>query len=513
MVKSIRLRLLIWYAAVLTGVVGGFAVLLYYEVRAARLAELDAHLESTAAGLEASLRLFPPHEFNGEPPPAPPPKKQPPPKKGEGPPPKKNEFPKWNDPQSPKWNDPPDGPNRERLLNSLNLPGPPRQAGEGTPTYFAVWRPNGTLIKGSDLPPGEEVMPSVAGEAVTYFRGPYRERLGRGPNASTILVGRDSGNVPAELTAFIWRLIGTGAVVLAVGLLGGWLISRRILRPISAIAATASRISGVSLTERIDTSNVDTELAELADVLNEAFDRLQGAFDRQARFTADASHELRTPLAVIKSQAELTLSRARTPEEYRLAIEACLRAATRMTDLVERLLLLARADAGLPGGTRSPVALERVVAEVIAQLKPLAVEKEVTLTTDFVPVPVSADAVALAQVAGNLIANAIQYNKPGGQVRVKVKLDGTDAVLSVKDSGPGIGPEDRRRIFERFYRVDKARTRSTGGTGLGLAICKSIVEAHGGTISCESTLGKGSTFRVRLPRKKMEKAAKAEEHD
>lgn len=482
MVKSIRIRLLLWYATVLTAVVVGFALLLYFEVRAARLTELDSELQSTAAGLEASLRLFPPHEISGE---NPPPRKQPPPGKKDFPPPKKN--------------DPQDAPPRDRLMNSLRVPGPQGRLEDRPPVYFAVWRPDGTLVKGVDLPAGGEVMPAGVDRAMTYFQGPFRERVERGPHGSTILVGRDSGNLQPELNAFIWRLIATGSIVLAVGVMGGWIISRRILRPIANIASTASRISGISLAERIDTTHVDAELADLAGVLNETFDRLQAAFERQARFTADASHELRTPLAVIRSQAELTLSRARTPEEYQLAVGACLKAANRMTDLVERLLLLARADAGSPMESRTPISLERIVNEVISQLRPLAVEKEVEFSTDLRQVSLVADGVALAQVASNLIANAIHYNKVGGQVRVKVKHEDDVAILSVKDTGLGIGPDDRKRIFERFYRVDKARTRPIGGTGLGLAICKSIVEAHGGTITCDSVVGSGTIFRVRLP--------------
>ena len=482
MVKSIRFRLLLWYAAVLFAVVAGFASLLYFEVRDARLTELDAELQSTTAGLEASLRLFPPHEVTGE---NPPPRKQPPPGK-------KDFLPK-------RGGEPQDAPPRDRLMNSLRVPGPQGRPGERPPVYFAVWRPDGTLVKAVDLPAGIDEMPAVVDRPITYFRGNYRERTERGPHGSTILAGRDAGNLPAELTSFAWRLIATGSVVLAVGLLGGWLISRRILRPISAIAATASRISGTSLKERIDTNRVDSELSELANVLNETFDRLEEAFARQARFTADASHELRTPLAVIKAQAELTLSRPRSAGEYQAAIEACLRGAVRMTDLVERLLLLARADEGWPLESRALISLDRVVSEVLAQLGHLARQKEVEFVTNLDPVTLHADAPAIAQVASNLIANAIHYNKPDGQVRVNVRAEGAEAVLTVRDTGPGISPEDLGQIFQRFFRVDQSRTRPAGGTGLGLAICKSIVEAHGGSIECESVVGKGSTFRVRLP--------------
>jgi len=485
MVRSIRVRLLVWYAVVLTGVVGGFAGLLYYEVRAARLAEVDAQLDAAAASLESALRLFPPFELTGEGPPPPPKKFGPPPKKGPpGWPPDHPDFgPEFGPGPGPK------GPGREHLLASLDPPG--RPAG----MYFAVWRADGVAIKavGTAEPP-----PTTTGRTVRVLRGGNRELVAPGPGGTTILVGRPADAVNRDLTAFAWQLAGTGAAVLLVGLAGGWLISRRIFRPIAAIADTASRISGDNLSERIDTKNVDRELADLARVLNATFRRLEAAFDRQSRFTADASHELRTPLAVVRSQAELTLSRARSPEEYQDALRTCLRAAERMTDLVEGLLTLARADAG-KSGVREPVELHRVVADAVDLCRPLAQENSIRLTTDLAPVTVPGDASALGRVVGNLVTNAIRYNRLGGEVHVTLRPEGREAVLTIRDTGEGIPEEHRAQIFERFYRVDKARSRATGGSGLGLAIAKAVVEAHGGTIGFESAVGKGSTFWVRLP--------------
>jgi heavy metal sensor kinase len=331
------------------------------------------------------------------------------------------------------------------------------------------------------------------------LRGSNRELVIRGPAATTILVGRSADTMSRDLTAFAWQLTGTGAAVLAVGLAGGWLISRRILRPIASIAATASRISADNLSARIDADRVDRELADLARVLNDTFGRLEAAFERQARFTADASHELRTPLAVIRSQAELTLLRPRTPDVYQEALNTCLKAACRMTDLVEGLLTLARADAGRDSLPPDGVELDRVAADAVDLCRPLAAEKGVRLTTDAEPVAVRGDASALARVVGNLVANAIRYNRPEGEVYVTVRAEGDDAVLFVRDTGEGIPEEHHAQLFERFYRVDRARSRATGGNGLGLAIAKAVVEAHGGTIGLKSVVGKGSTFWVRLP--------------
>jgi signal transduction histidine kinase len=225
---------------------------------------------------------------------------------------------------------------------------------------------------------------------------------------------------------------------------------------------------------------------------------LQEAFERQARFTADASHELRTPLAIIRSNAQLALERPRSADDYRQTVQACLRSAERMTTIVAGLLALARADAGWPG-QKQTLDFAALVEEVVAQLQPLATSKGITISADLTPVMILGDAAGLHQLVGNLTSNAIQYNRANGTLKVGVKLEGGNAVLTVSDSGDGIPEADRPFIFERFYRVDKARSRSSGGTGLGLAICKGVVEAHNGTIGFDSIEGHGTTFWVRLP--------------
>jgi heavy metal sensor kinase len=320
-----------------------------------------------------------------------------------------------------------------------------------------------------------------------------------GPHSTSIVVGRSTRKEHEDLRAFAWQLALAGIVVLGVGLVGGWFVSARILRPVAAISATASAISATNLSERIATEKVDRELEDLARVLNATFERLQAAFERQVRFTADASHELRTPLAILRSHVELSLSRPRTPEEYQRTLETCLRAAGRMTALVEGLLTLARADAGKIDLQRRPVDLKPIVEETLALLRPLAEDRRVSLNAALVSVEVNGDSLRLAQVVTNLVSNAIQYNRPGGQVFVQLATEPEAVVVTVKDTGCGIPEEDQAHLFERFYRVDKARSRASGGSGLGLAICRSIVEAHGGTIGFTSALNQGTTFEVRLP--------------
>jgi heavy metal sensor kinase len=266
------------------------------------------------------------------------------------------------------------------------------------------------------------------------------------------------------------------------------------------MSATASAISATNLSDRIDAKHVDTELLGLAQVLNAMFDRLEAAFQRQTQFTADASHELRTPLTIIRTHAELALSRSRSPEEYRQTLETCLRAVSRMGKLVDGLLTLARTDAGEAGGCSEVAELSAIVAESAALVRPLAEGRGLTMTAELASVEVVGDATGLAQVVTNLLHNAIQYNRAGGEVRISLTATANEAVLRVSDTGCGIPEEDRPHIFERFYRVDKARSRAVGGNGLGLAICKSIIEGHGGRIGFETELNAGSTFWVRLPR-------------
>jgi heavy metal sensor kinase len=301
------------------------------------------------------------------------------------------------------------------------------------------------------------------------------------------------------LTHLAWQLLFTGLGVLAVGLAGGWLLSRRAVRPIEAMTATAADISADNLSRRIDLAEVDSELGRLGQVLNAMFARLEAAFARQVQFTADASHELRTPLAIIHSHAELALARPRCAEEYREALEASLRAARRMKGLVDGLLTLARADAGRLEMTRDRLDLETLVEESAALVAPLADAAGVRVSLDARPAAVTGDAGRLTQVVTNLLTNAIHYNRAGGSVTVTVGVTGREAVLAVADTGCGIPEADREHIFERFYRVDKARSRALGGSGLGLAICKSIVEAHGGEISFSTEVDRGTTFTVRLP--------------
>jgi two-component system OmpR family sensor kinase len=366
--------------------------------------------------------------------------------------------------------------------------------------YFVVWPRNGPeLFRSATAPPDETRPERVAGPRGSRSDGTLRECFHYTPSGECILVGRDIYDELTGIRHFAWLLAGVGVAVFVLGLSGGWWVSTRALRPIGDISDTAAKISTGDLTQRIHTGDADSELGQLARVLNDTFARLQSAFDRQVQFTADASHELRTPVSVVLTQTQTALSRERPAAEYRESLAACNRAAQRMRHLIESLLTLARLDSGEAATTREPCDLDRIASEALELLRPLAEEKGVTLELDLKPVCCEGQAEQLAQVVSNLVSNAICHNRPGGIVHVKVTSEPGGAILSVRDIGPGIASEDLPHIFDRFYRSDKARSGTAGHAGLGLAIAKAIVEAHHGTIQVATVLDKGSTFTVRLP--------------
>jgi heavy metal sensor kinase len=407
-------------------------------------------------------------------------------------------------------------PPEERLqvAFAISAPGPSERL------YFAVWGVEGEVLA-SNMDPWPQPRattiaprmprrqdaaddePRFAGDDPAGFRWqtPDRRELSQvGPHGELVLVGKPAGRELAELRTLAWQLAASGLAVLAVGLAGGWLISRSITRPIAAISRTASEISATNLSRRIDTVGIDAELVGLATILNQMFARLEAAFERQSRFTSDASHELRTPLAVIHAHAELALGKSRSAEEYRETLVACLKATSRMATLVDGLLTLARADAGRLDVHFATVDLRAIVAEVVDQYQPQAATSGIALSAALdQPAAVKGDPALLARVSSNLLSNALRYTPEGGRVRVSLRAETGAALLVVEDSGCGIPPEDQSKVFERFFRADKARSRAAGGNGLGLAICKTLVDVHQGTIGFTSVPDRGTRFEVRLP--------------
>ena len=329
---------------------------------------------------------------------------------------------------------------------------------------------------------------------------PFRQRT-MADASHRIAVARDES--PVRQTLWALAVILTAAVPGAVGLamLGGYLLAGRVLAPVGRMADTARWITAESLDARLPVANPADEFGRLASVFNDTLSRLAAAFEQLRRFTADASHELRTPLTAIRSVGEVALQRPLTAEGYREVIGSMLEDVDRLTRLVESLLLLTRADAGRIPLTRAIVDLRELVVGVSDGLRVLAEEKHQALTVELAgPAAAECDAAVLRQGITNLLHNAIKYTPQKGLIRVAVTSTTGDAVIEVEDSGPGIPAADQPRVFERFYRVDHARSRDSGGAGLGLAIARWAVEANGGRIELDSVEGRGTLFRVVLPR-------------
>lgn len=389
--------------------------------------------------------------------------------------------------------------------NSAPLRLPPQETGlfEGSPGqafYYIVWRRDGKRTMNSSSAPANVPRPEPSqGHPSFRSRGTLRECFHDTSDGESILIGRDYRAEFDEMHRFAYLLSLVGGAVLLLGLAGGWWISTRALRPVSDISAAAARIADGDLGRRIHTADTGSELGQLAQNLNHTFARLQAGFTRQVQFTADASHELRTPLSVILIQTQSALSRERTTEEYRESLQSCQRAAQRMRSLMENLLMLARLDSTGTAHARETCELEPLVRDVVELMKPLAETRGVHLDMELEPARLCGNPDQLTWIVNNLVGNAIQYNKEGGDVMVNLRMESGGVLLIVSDTGTGIPADDLPHIFERFYRVDKARSNAPDHSGLGLAIVKGIVEEHGGTIDVISEVGKGSTFTVRLP--------------
>ena len=333
---------------------------------------------------------------------------------------------------------------------------------------------------------------------------PFRVRVvpieQNGRFAGVLEVGRAAGDESDTLNTLLLILGTAYPVTLAVASLGGIFLAGRALSPIDKLTRLARRISAEDLSQRLDLQLPDDEVGRLARTFDDMIARLDQAFRRQRQFTADASHELRTPLTAIKGQAEVALSRPRDAAAYREVIQTVNEEVDRLIRMVGSLLTLARADAGQIPIAFEPVSLADLVSAAVEQVHPLADKRGLELWDASGPsVVLEADEDLLLQLLLNLLDNAIKYTPSGGRVTVGWGLNGREIELRVRDTGVGIGSEHLPHIFDRFYRLDKARSRGEGGTGLGLSISRWIAEAHRGSISVESSPGEGSTFTVRLP--------------
>jgi heavy metal sensor kinase len=327
-----------------------------------------------------------------------------------------------------------------------------------------------------------------------------RMRLGRQEFVVVLLAPLEA--VERELDHVRNVLLAAGPIALILSAGFGYWLARTALAPVDRLRRATEEITADRLDQRLPVLEPSDELGRLSRTINAMIARLEQSFEEIRRFTADASHELRTPLTVLRTEVEVSLGQALSAAEHRERLGAILEELGRMSRLTDQLLTLSRRDAGVEPFALVALDLCVLVAGVVDALRPLAEAKGVLLQLDAEgpACPIAGDEALLRQVFINLVDNALKFTPEGGRVTVRVSWSGQGGVVCVTDTGIGIAAEHLPHVFDRFYRVDRARSRAEGGTGLGLSIAQSIVKAHGGTIEMTSTPGKGSVCTVTLLR-------------
>lgn len=474
MLDAVRTRLTLWYVGVLAAVLVVFSVGVYLLLAQRLMARTDAGLRSE---LEGTVKLLQFEKAEGE----------------------------------------TDEQQVQSALAELHYPG---QA-------IAFYGTQGQLIKETSVAgrtvdwlrltgaPSEQVRLYTLSEQQTGIDdgcrvAVQRVSIGSPPSVFTIAIAQPLAELDEELE--LVRDILVLAVPFALLLAGvcGWLLARHSLAPVVAMSQTARRIGAENLEQRIPVVNPRDELGKLAAAFNDLLDRLGAAFSQQRQFMADASHELRTPLHVVRTAVEVTLEQPRRDEaEYREALKVIGDQARRLSRIVEDMFTLARADAGRLPLRRSSFYLDELLAETARAAAVLAAPKGVNVELPPAPeTPFAGDEDLLRQMLLNLLDNAIKHTPAGGVVRLGLTQKGADCLIEVADTGDGIPPEAQPQIFERFYRLDKARVRAASSginnsagssAGLGLAIARWVAEAHGGTIRLVRSDANGTIFSIALP--------------
>jgi heavy metal sensor kinase len=350
---------------------------------------------------------------------------------------------------------------------------------------------------------GRSMLVTVAlgdeGEPFRALIAPVR-RLGQ---RHVLAVAEPLAPIEHSVERVLALLLITVPAGLLLAALGGWWLARKALLPVRRMTSKADQIGIDHLSERIAVPRAPDEFAHLAVTLNAMLDRLEHGVAEQQRFIAHASHELRTPLAVMRAELDVNL-RGDVSDHSRAVLESTREEVDRMSRTVDNLMTLASADEGQLQLLTAPLDLREAGNAAIRSLATAAAAKGLVLSAssdpgDGAPVIVEADAHRVHQVLVNFVENGIKYTPPGGEVRVSTWQNGDEAGVTVTDTGPGIPAEARGQVFERFFRVDRSRRRSSGGSGLGLAICREIADAHGGRVWVESEQGRGSAFSLGLP--------------
>jgi heavy metal sensor kinase len=370
-----------------------------------------------------------------------------------------------------------------------------------------------TPLSGPDLPHEALLRPAqrqavLAGQTVRATAHARRDdesflieatAVANGGRRDVLVVGTSLEGVDAAVDRVVTLMLVAGPALLLITALGGWWLAGKALRPVARVTDQAERIEVDRLDERVPVPRTADEIARLAVTLNHMLDRLDRGVAMRKRLIADASHELRTPLAVMRSELDVALGYGDLQPEAAGVLASAREEVERMTRTVENLLTLARVDEGRLELLTRPLELRAVVDEVAAELRPLAADREITVSASGEPVEVEGDRDRLRQVVANLVDNAVKYSHEGGEVRITTWRRNGEAGVSVADDGVGLPSDALAHVFDRFYRVDDARVRDQGGSGLGLAICREILTAHGGRVWAESEVGAGARFCLAVP--------------
>ena len=321
-------------------------------------------------------------------------------------------------------------------------------------------------------------------------------------NRMVIQVAYDVSKENGILNHFILIIFLSIIFIMLISALGGFIVSDRALEPIKDISGKINRISKENLEEKIDIENVPYELRELVSSFNNMLDRLNKAFKQQKRFISDVSHELKTPVSVLMMQSDVALKRDRTQDEYKKALETVKKTSKTMSNLIERMLLIAQLDSKYSRISLNYVDINEVIEESLSALKYPAYKNNVSVKFERKEnCVVKGDKITLVEIFINLIDNAIKYNKKNGIVDISLKREDNFVAAEIKDSGIGISKDKLGKITEEFYRVDESRSKKIGGFGLGLSIAERIIKLHNGRIDIKSELNKGTSVFVYLPEK------------
>lgn len=452
---SIRLRLSVWYIAILLASLSTFGVIAFVGMRSGIEKSVDENLEGQASGIEEVMG----HVLKQQP---------------------------------------------GRLQDELREYQELREQAD----FLQVCDQDGRWIYRSRLMTHYDVpvpaKPSYSAYNVTAVDLPLRvlvREMKAGADTYRIQVAQPMDDFYEAIDRFKWMVLLLSPLVVVVASAGGYWLSGRALAPVDKITRAAQEINSSNLTKRLDVQKSGDELQRLSETLNSMLGRLESSFTRITQFTADASHELRTPLALMRTTTEVSLRTSQTVADYREAQQEVLSELEKTSSLVEKLMLLARADAGVETLQHSPVNVADCLRDACKNGQILAEAKQLRFAEDIdsQELFVEGDSHALHRLFLILIDNAVKYTPPEGSITVRLRRKDDSAVAEFRDTGIGISAVDIPNIFDRFYRSDKARSREFGGVGLGLSIARWVAQAHKGSIEVHSTPGSGSVFRVRLP--------------